>query len=135
AVETAQIHRQGETSVLASLSQAVSIGLTRALEIARDWMGLSGDTEITLNKDFFPAPIPAPLLQVLFAMVQGGRMSSEAFFDNLQRGEIIDPEVSFEEEQAAIQTDANSLAALSSMFDSDDSNDDDDDDDEDEEDL
>ncbi len=127
AVETAQIHRQGETSVLASLSQAVSIGLTQAMEIARDWMGLTGEAEVELNKDFFPAPINPQLLTVLFAMVQAGRMSSEAFFDNLQRGEIIDPETSFEVEQALIETDPMAMAALTLAPPDDDDDEDEDD--------
>ncbi len=125
AVETAQIHRQGETSVLASLSQAVSIGLTRALEIARDWMGLDGEVKVDLNRDFFPQPIDPQLLTVLFAMVQGGRLSSEAFFDNLQRGEIIDAEVSFEEEVALIETDPRSLLLANAPLEPDDDEDDD----------
>ena len=130
AVETAQIHRQGESSVLSSLSQAVSFGLTRALEIARDWMGMDGEVEIVLNKDFFPAPINPQLLQVLFTMVQAGRMSSEAFFDNLQRGEIIDPEIKFEEEMSRIQTDPRTLTLLEDMMDDDEDDDDEGEDDE-----
>jgi hypothetical protein len=102
--ETATIHRYGEISVLSSLAQAVSLGLTRALEIARDWMGLSGDVDVQLNRDFLPTPMNPQMLLALFQMVQGGRISQQVFFENLQRGEIIDSERTFEEEEADLDT-------------------------------
>lgn len=106
AAETATIHRYGEMSVLASIAQAVSIGLTQAMTIARDWMlGESGDVEVSLNRDFLPVPMSPQLLVALFQLVQGGRISRQTFFENLQRGEIIDDQRTFEEEMADIETD------------------------------
>jgi hypothetical protein len=100
AAETAQIHRQGEMSVLASMAMSISVGLTRALEIARDWMQLTGDVKIDLNRDFTPTPMTAQQMLALFQMVQGGRISQRTFFENLKEGEIVAPERTFEEEES-----------------------------------
>lgn len=104
AAETASMHRQGENSSLASLTLAVARALGEALTIARDWMGLQGDIAVTLNTDYFPAPMTAQALTALVGAVQAGVISQDTFFDNLQRGEIIAADRTFEDEMADIQT-------------------------------
>lgn len=112
AAETAAIHRQGEISVLASLSQAVSISLTQALEIARDWMGIDGDVSVTLNTDFLPAKMNPQELTALMQLWQSGGISFGTLFDNLQQGEIIGAEKTAEEEQSEIETGGDVVAGL-----------------------
>ena len=59
--ETASIHRAGESSVLASIANAISTVLTRLLEITRDWQGLNQNDEvkIELNTDYVPTKMTA----------------------------------------------------------------------------
>jgi len=110
AADTARIHRTGEISVLASTAQAVSAGLTMMLEIARDWYGAAGDVRVTLNTDFLPTPMDPQMLTALFQMVQGGRISQQTFFENLQRGEIIAADKTYEDDEEDRANDA--LAGL-----------------------
>jgi hypothetical protein len=104
AAETAAIHRMGENATLSSISQAVSLGLTRALEWAAEWMGANGtQVGVTLNRDFLPVPMDAREIEALLKTWQAGGMSKRTLFDNLQRGEVIDSERTFEDEEADIQ--------------------------------
>jgi len=89
--EAATIHRQGELSVLASLSNSVSIAITKALMLLAEWSGIEGEIDFKLNKDFTPAGLNAPEITALVQSWQSGAIAYSDLFDNLQRGEIIDP--------------------------------------------
>lgn len=99
AAETAAIHRQGEISVLSSLAQAVSIALTRVLEIARDWMGVVGEVAVTLNRDYFTQKLSAQEMAEYLKQVQGGELSYETFARIMIEGERWPADVDIEEEQ------------------------------------
>ena len=94
--ETATIYRQGEMSVLASLAQAVSNALTQALEIARDWMGLSGEVSVSLNRDFSPQKMTHWDMSEYLKQLQSGVISYATFARIMIEGERwpddIDPE-------------------------------------------
>lgn len=100
AAETAAIHRTGEASVLAAIATAVSEALEWALGLFCEWAGQSGEVSYQLNRDFNPAMLDASQLTALLKTVQAGEMSSQSFFDLLQRADIIAPETTFEQEQA-----------------------------------
>lgn len=102
AAETASIHRAGENSVLASLAQAVSEALEKALTVFAKWSGTPAEIVYQLNRDYNPAMLDAPQLTALLKTVQAGEMSSEEFFVLLQRADIIDSEKSFEEHQEQV---------------------------------
>lgn len=102
AAETAAIHRTGENSVLAALATAVSEGLQWALGVFRDWAGVSGEVVYELNRDYNPAMLDAQKLTALLKAVQAGEMSSQSFFELLQRADIVDSETTYEEEQERI---------------------------------
>jgi len=112
AADTARIHRTGEISVLASIAMSVAAGLTRLTAISRDWMGLQGDVAVRLNTDFMPTPMDPQMLTALFQLVQGGRISQQTFFENLQRGEIIAADTTFDQDELDRANDA--LAELDS---------------------
>lgn len=101
AVETAQtasIHRAGENSVLASIAQSISIGLTHVLEYLRDWSGVSDDVRVEINREFVPNSMTAQDVDSLVRSWQAGAISHQVLFDNLVAGEIITPGVSFDDE-------------------------------------
>jgi hypothetical protein len=100
--QTATIHRAGENSVLASIAKAISLGLTRTLEITRDWAGITGDVSIEINRDYLPNSMTAQDVQVLVQAWQVGAISHESLFDNLVRGEILGLETNFLDEQEKI---------------------------------
>lgn len=97
-----QIKRQGENSVLSKIVQAVSEALEWSLGIFAKWAGADGTVVYQLNRDFLPAMMDAPTLLAIFAGVQSGNISKQEAFALLQRGDVIDGEVDYEEHQAQI---------------------------------
>jgi hypothetical protein len=103
---TAAIHRGGEQSMLASVAQAISIGLTKALKTFCEFANADPkDAKIDLNRDFFPVPMDALTLTAIIAGWQNGAYSYDTMFANLKKGEIVPVDKTPEEEQA--QIDAN----------------------------
>lgn len=94
----AAVNMGGEQSLLASISQAASIGLERALVAFSKFAGSDEPAKFRLNKDFFPMPMSALNLTALVASWQNGAISYETLFDNLQRGEVIDIDQTVEKE-------------------------------------
>lgn len=102
AAETAQIHRQGENSVLAGVGKSVSEGLTEVLGWMMMWAGVSGDYGVEINTDFMPVAMDPQLISQLLLAVQSGEMSQRTFFYNLKKGEMYPDGHTFEDEQDEI---------------------------------
>lgn len=112
AAETAKIRVMGENSVLSSIAQSVSMGLTKALQLAAEWMAAGGEARVELNRDFLPVPMDPQTLTALMAAWMNGGISKRTLFENLQRGEVIEADRSFEDEEAEIETDGGGLGEL-----------------------
>lgn len=97
-----QIKRNGENSALANVSITVSSALEWAFGFMAEWAGQAGKVTYQLNRDFLPTLIDAQTLTALVAANQAGKISDEEFFDLMQRGDVIDAEVKFDEHQAKI---------------------------------
>jgi hypothetical protein len=97
-----QIKRAGENSILSKIVQAVSDGLEWSLDIFAQWAGQAGEVTYQINRDFNPMMLDAQQLTALLATVQAGKLSDESFFDLIQRGDLVQADVTFEEEQARI---------------------------------
>lgn len=100
--QTATIHRAGENSVLASISQSISISITHILEWLRDWSNVSGSVSFELTRDFMPAGLTAQDLAALVSAWQSGAISHNVLFEQLKAGDIIAADVSFDDEQELI---------------------------------
>ena len=100
--QTANIHRSSENSVLASIAQSISIGLTHVMEYLRDWSGVTGDVKVELNRDFIPNSMTAQDLDVLVKSWQAGAISANVLFENLVSADIISQDTSFDDEQERI---------------------------------
>ncbi|EJN07799.1 DUF4055 domain-containing protein [Herbaspirillum sp. YR522] len=105
AAETAGLHRAGENSVLASTAQTLSTGIQKALVVFCEWAGITGEVVFSLNRDFFPMPMTPEQLTALVQALQGGAISFETFFAQLQAGEVIVSTRTAEEEDAARKKD------------------------------
>lgn len=103
AADSQSIKRKGEESMLASVAQAISLGLTQALKWFTEFAGHdSSNVKFVLNRDFYPAPMTPAELSGLVMAWQQGAISEQTLFAKLQQGEIIDRDTTFEEEQARI---------------------------------
>jgi hypothetical protein len=97
----ASLRSTGEFSVLAQLSDRVGKVLSRACSFMHQWAGLP-EVDIKLNTDYLPAKMTPQELQALVGAWQAGGISSMTLFNNLKQGEIINSDITFEEEQARI---------------------------------
>ena len=100
---TAEMRHMGENSVLSSISVTISEALNKALEYAAMWMAVDPAT-IKLNTDFMAQTLTPQMMQALLLSWQSGGISKQTYFENMQRGEIIDSEKSFEDEQSETET-------------------------------
>jgi len=100
--QTANIHRSSENSVLASIAQSISIGLTHVLELLRDWSGATGEVSVELNRDFIPNSMSAQDVDSLVKSWQSGAISHQTLFFNLVSGDVIAQDVSFDDEMERI---------------------------------
>jgi hypothetical protein len=98
----AAMNAGGEQSLLASISQAASIGIERALVMFSKFAGTDQPAKFRLNKDFFPLPMSALEITALVASWQNGAISYQTLFDNLQRGEVIGIDQTVEQELAGM---------------------------------
>jgi hypothetical protein len=108
--ETAQIHRAGENSVLASISNSASSALSQVLTWCAMWAGVQEPVKVRLNTDFMPAGMTAQELQALVAAWQSSAISFDTLHDNLSRGEISTRTA--EEERDLIDAEGPPLGAL-----------------------
>lgn len=104
AADTANIHRSGETSVLASLAASVSQAIEDAVRFMAEWAGMSGNVTFKLNTDFSAVKMSAQELTALFQTYQGGGMAFADFLWNLKKGEIIQEERTEDEIRSEIET-------------------------------
>lgn len=114
AADGASIRRKGEESMLASVAQAISLGLTQALRWFVMFAGTAEvkDVKLELNRDFYPAPMDPNMLNALVSSWQQGAISDQTLFENLQRGEIISNDTTLEKEQERIRDQQMKLAAM-----------------------
>lgn len=107
AAETVRMRMAGEGSVLARMALSVSAGFTKVLGVLAEWIALNDATikevHVKLNTDFQLQGMEPTMLTALMAATQTGQISWSTFFWNAQRGEIIPPGVSEEEESDLIE--------------------------------
>lgn len=103
AADTANIHRVGENSVLADIAIEVSLSMTQCLKWFFDWMSIdSSQVSYQLNRDFSPVTVDGPTLTAYIAALQNGALSEEELFDLLQRGDLIEADVSYENHKGQV---------------------------------
>lgn len=101
AADTVRMRHAGDGAILSAITNAVSQGLNKALEIIAQWEGTQPAT-ISLNEDYLDRNLNAQDLQALVGAWQQGAISDETLFYNMKKGEIIDEYSTFEDEQARI---------------------------------
>lgn len=110
AADTVRMRHAGDGAILSAITNAVSQGLNKALQIIADWEGTQPAT-ISLNEDYLDSPLNAQDLQALVQAWQQGAISDQTLFYNLKVGEVMDEYTTFEEEQARIANQPPRLSA------------------------
>lgn len=99
-------------STLKTIAMNTAMGVEKALKNLAIWMGLDPATvSVKPNLDFADHTLTAQDITALVNGWMAGGYSHEVLFWNLQRGGVIDPERTIEEEQAAIEADGLAAAA------------------------
>jgi len=106
ASETVRLRQNAEASTLISSVKSVEKAIEKALQIMTDWEGVAGDVRVKLNTDFIDTKINAQDMVSLMGAWQSGAISHETFLFNMKRGEILDPDVSIEDERDRIEVQA-----------------------------
>lgn len=117
AAETLRLRNSGEQSVLKTLANTISLGLTKLSRWHAWWMGWADAPDndvasVALNTDFIDTRLDPQELTALIALYQAGRLSRETLYYNLERGEMTRPGASFEEEEQLIAADDLALPGL-----------------------
>lgn len=106
ATETVQLRRVGETSVLAGIVNKRSRMMQDMLVFMAQWAGVSGEITVQINTDFDEVGMSAQDKLAFFQMMQGGAISEQTFFYNMKKGEVYEPNTTFEDEQERIRAQA-----------------------------
>jgi len=103
----------GDNSVLASVANAASEGLTRNLNWANYWAG-GGEEEVefAVNKDFFDNPLGAQDVLHLVAAWQSGGLPRSALYWNLHQGERLPPDMTEDEFVRQIEQEGPALGTI-----------------------
>jgi hypothetical protein len=107
---TLTLRTSGERAAIVSIADTVSRGITKALEIMALWSGDNTEVSYKLNTDYNLSQLDAQSLTALISAWQMGALSSRALFLNLQKGEIIEEDVVYEDYQAELQEQSPALS-------------------------
>ena len=101
--ETTRLNAKSETSVLTEAVANAEAGLISALRFAAEWAGANPeDVVLEINRDYVETRMSPEELNALIAGWQMGAYSKDTLHSNLQRGEIIDPQRTVQDEQELI---------------------------------
>jgi len=104
AADTVTIRRGGEQSMLASVAQAISIGILQALKtFCRFANADDKGVRFALNKDFFPVPMDSLELTAYVAAWQNQAISYDTLHRKMKRADVVDFESTVEEELKKIK--------------------------------
>lgn len=101
--EAKSLDQVAQNSTTANVAITVSDAITKALNFSSRIMGGSEDAVYMLNTDYNPTGMNAQDLTALVAAWQGSAISYETFYENLQKGEIANPERTVEDEKGLIE--------------------------------
>jgi hypothetical protein len=100
---TLRMRTNGESSVLASMANLVSKGMTDILKFMAEWSGVNVAVSMKLSTDYMPAGMTAQELAELVKAWQSNAISFETMFENLKRGEIISEKKTVDQEKQEIE--------------------------------
>jgi hypothetical protein len=97
-----ELRTAGERSVLASISRSASDAIKRSLNWMAEWVGAPEEADFNLNTDFGAARMAPQMVTALLGAYQNDAMPLSVLFDNFQRGELINPQMDYEEYEAEL---------------------------------
>lgn len=102
AAETARIRTSGETSLLMGIVSSTEEVLEAALVFAAEWMGITGEVDVDINRDFVDVKMEPQELQQLVGALQAGAITLDTFLYNLEQAEMLRPDKTVEQEMTEL---------------------------------
>lgn len=111
--EAVKMRASGDESVLSGIAQAVGEQLAHATDFVLWWSGTGEmpDVQIELNRDYVSGSMEPALLTALLQARQAGEITRETFLWNMQRGEVLPPDVTITDEIDKLDQQAPAMAA------------------------
>ena len=103
AAETLKLRHSGENSILARISKSLSNGLSQTLKYLAMFKRIDpSKVGVTLSRDFGTVGLSPQMLTALLQGVQLGRISPQTLHHNMAKGELLEDNLTYEEEEARI---------------------------------
>ena len=103
AAETARIDASSETATLSIIANSVDSAMRSVLMLITDWLNI-GEIDFAINRDFIDVKLDPQALTALLQTWQSGGMSLHSFLYQLEKGELLPPKITAEDEADRIDT-------------------------------
>lgn len=111
ASDTARMRGRSELALLGSAVNVTEAALKKILGTCAEWIGGSkDDVTVKLNRDWIETRMVGKDIKELVAAWQGGAISYETLYSNLQKGEIASIERTSDEEKDLIETEGGDMS-------------------------
>lgn len=100
--EAKSLDQVAQNSTTADVAITCADVITKALNFAARWMGSTEEAVYELNTDYNPTGMSGQDLTAMVSAYQGGAISYDTLYENLQRGEIASVGRTADEERAMI---------------------------------
>lgn len=117
AADTVRMRHSGQNSVLAAIANGIGEGLSNCLEWYQVFLASTKtDATVAINRDFGAVAMSPQELAELVKAWQSGAIGGEVLFHNLEKGERLPDDMSFESWQEDVQQNG-ATAAMGGPFD------------------
>ena len=111
ASDTARMRGRSELALLGSAVNVTEAALKKIISICAEWIGAAKEKVIVkLNRDWIETRMAGKDIKELVAAWQGGAISYDTLYANLQKGEIASIERSAEQEKDLIETEGGDMS-------------------------
>ena len=112
-IDTATQRTRSELALLHGVVASVEAGLNRLLRLAAEWVGDNPDeASVTLSRDFIESSMEPKMIEQQMKLYLSGIISRAPLHENLQKGEIVRADRSWEDEKDMIEEDGGDISPI-----------------------
>lgn len=112
-IDTATQRTRSELALLHGVVVSVETALNRLLRLAAEWVGDDPDAAaVSLSRDFIEATMEPRMIEQQMKLYLSGVISRATLHENLQKGEIVRADRSWEDERDMIDEDGGDISPL-----------------------
>ncbi|MFD3191186.1 DUF4055 domain-containing protein [Sedimentitalea sp. HM32M-2] len=112
-IDTATQRTRSELALLHGVVASVEAGLNRLLRLAAEWVGDDPDeASVTLSRDFIESSMEPKMIEQQMKLYLSGVISRATLHENLQKGEIVRADRSWEDEKDMIEEDGGDISPI-----------------------